>query len=247
MAPAAILEDQKSLLIAFLDISDQYQIYFLDFVLQNTPSGHFGWPKITFDRISNHFRSILNFYFFKFVYKMATGVHFGWLKITSIAFLNISDQYQGYLFLIFFLQTNIPRWRFLDDRKSLSITFLAIWDQCATFILFLFFSQNGCRGPFWMIENHFWSHFSPFQINTQLLFAIIFSKWLPAAILEVRFGPFWMTENQFRSDFSPFQINMQQNGRRRPFWKSDMRQKQQGSSTMCYQWLCHIWSWSVNL
>ena len=32
-----------------------------------------------------------------------------------------------------------------------------------------------------MTENHIWSHFSPFQINTQLWFP--FTKWLPAAIL----------------------------------------------------------------
>ena len=30
--------------------------------------------------------------------------------------------------------------------------------------------QNGGRRPFWMTKNHFRSHFSPFQINTQLLF-----------------------------------------------------------------------------
>ena len=72
------------------------------------PSPHFGWPKITFDRISRHFRSIRNF----------------------------------------------------------------------------FFSQNGCRRPFWMTEKHFRSHFSPFQINTQLLFLL--KKWLPAAILDDR-------------------------------------------------------------
>ena len=36
--------------------------------------GHFGLPKITFDRISRHFRSIrIYFYFFK----MAAGGHFG--------------------------------------------------------------------------------------------------------------------------------------------------------------------------
>ena len=63
----------------------------------------------------------------------------------------------------------------LDDRKSLSIAFLAISDQYKTF-----FVQNGCRRPFWMTENHFRSHFSRFQINTQLFF---FTKWLPAAIL----------------------------------------------------------------
>ena len=69
----------------------------------------------------------------------------------------------------------------MDDRKSLSITFLAILDQYATLI----FSQNGCRRPFWMTENHFRSHFSPFQINTQLLF-VLFTKWLQAAILDDR-------------------------------------------------------------
>ena len=49
---------------------------------------------------------------------------------------------------------------------------------------FLSFSQNSCRQPFWMTENHFRSHFSPFQINTQLFLFILFTKWLPAAILD---------------------------------------------------------------
>ena len=44
---------------------------------------HFGWPKITFDRIYRHFRSIQNFSFFGFFFnKMATIGHFRWLKIT---------------------------------------------------------------------------------------------------------------------------------------------------------------------
>ena len=85
----------------------------------------------------------------------------------------------------------------LDDQRSLSITFLAISDQYATFIFLNFFSKwppaailEFPFGPFWMTENHFRSHFSPFQINTQLLFFLnIFSKWPPAAILEVRFAP----------------------------------------------------------
>ena len=68
----------------------------------------------------------------------------------------------------------------LDDRQSLSISFLAISDQYATFC----FPQNGCRRPCWMTENHFRSHFSPFQINTQLLFFP--TKWLSAAILDDR-------------------------------------------------------------
>ena len=58
-----------------------------------------------------------------------------------------------------------PIWAILDDGKSLSIAFLVISDQYT-----IYFSQNGCRWPFWMTENHFRSHFSPFQINTQLLF-----------------------------------------------------------------------------
>ena len=37
-----------------------------------------------------------------------------------------------------------------------------------------------------MSENHFRSHFSPFQINTQLRFFLNFTKWLPATILDDR-------------------------------------------------------------
>ena len=87
--------------------------------------GHFGWPKITFECISRHFRSIRNFFLFGiFFFKMATGRHLG-----------------------------SPFWAILDDRKSFSIAFLAISDQYTTFFL------------------------------------IFFSKWPPAAILEVRFAP----------------------------------------------------------
>ena len=53
-----------------------------------------------------------------------------------------------------------PFWAILDYRKSLSIAFLAISDQYATFF---------------------------FQYAT--FFLNIFSKWPPAAILEVRFAP----------------------------------------------------------
>ena len=37
-----------------------------------------------------------------------------------------------------------------------------------------------------MTENNFRSHFSPFEINTQLLFFNLFTKCLPAAILDDR-------------------------------------------------------------
>ena len=65
---------------------------------------------------------------------------------------------------------------------------LAISDHYATVILFECFSQNGRRRPFWMTENYFRSHFSPFQINTQLyfIFANCVTNWPPAAILEDR-------------------------------------------------------------
>ena len=99
----------------------------------------------------------------------------------------------------------------------------------ATFFVFLFCSENGCRWPFWMnenhvrslfflnsqngcTENHFWSHFSPFQINMQFFFHkmaicnnfIYFFKW-PSAIL---------------STF--FLIFLAQNGCRRPFWMTEL-------------------------
>ena len=69
--PAAILDVQKSLFIAFLTISDRYHnLYFCDFFLDKMAAGcpkiygisghfrsigHFGCPKFTFDRISGNF------------------------------------------------------------------------------------------------------------------------------------------------------------------------------------------------
>ena len=37
-------------------------LFCLNFFHKMATSGHFGWPKITFDRISRHFRSIRNFF-----------------------------------------------------------------------------------------------------------------------------------------------------------------------------------------
>ena len=126
--PAAILDDRKSLSIAFLVISDQYAtfIFVWFFWHKIAAAGYFGWAKITFDHISRHLRS------------------------------NTQP-----LFLLIF-------------GKSLLIALLAISDQYATFIFLEFFAQNGHRRPFWMTENHFRSHFSPFQINTQLLIFLNF-------------------------------------------------------------------------
>ena len=59
ITPAAILDDRKSLSIAFIAISDQYATFF--FFHKMAASDHFGWPKINFDRISRHFWSIRKF------------------------------------------------------------------------------------------------------------------------------------------------------------------------------------------
>ena len=86
------------------------------------------------------------------------------------------------------------------------------------------------------------NHFLPFQINIIIcIFVIVFTKWLPAAILDVRnsvsiaflaildqYGfiylfylqngsrrTFWMFENYFRLHFWPFQIDQ-------PFWMSEI-------------------------
>ena len=57
------LDARKSLLIAFLAISDQCATFFFDIFFHKLAAGvHFRWPKITFDRISRHFRSIRMFF-----------------------------------------------------------------------------------------------------------------------------------------------------------------------------------------
>ena len=96
------------------------------------------------------------------------GGNFGWPK--NRFWLNFSP-FQINTELWFFFTKWLPA-AILDDRKSLLITFLAISDQYATFF-FIFFSQNGCRRPFWMTENHVRSHFSPIQINMQLFFYLV--------------------------------------------------------------------------
>ena len=170
--------------------------------------GHFGWPKITYDRIYRHFRSILNFVL-DFVHKMAAGGHFGWPKFTFDRISRHFRSIRNFYFVWFFFT------------KCLSVAILEVR-----------------FGPFRMAENHFQSHFSPFKINTQLLFVLIFFhkmaagghfgwpkitfdrisrhfRWIRNFIFfefcfqKVRFGLFLMTENHFRSHLSPFQINTQ--------------------------------------
>ena len=51
--------------------------HFLPFFYKMAAGDHFGCPKITFGRISGHFRSILNFYFCDIFTKWQPGAHFG--------------------------------------------------------------------------------------------------------------------------------------------------------------------------
>ena len=102
--------DQQSILIAFLAISDQYATFNFFDILQNGPRGPFGGPKITFDRISRHFRSIRNFSifinFFEFFFtKWPSVVILDDRKSFSIAFLAISDQHAAFLFFF-----NFTKW-----------------------------------------------------------------------------------------------------------------------------------------
>ena len=54
-----ILDNRKSLWSHFSPFHINTQHFLLIICLQ---IGHFGWPKITFDRISRHFRSIRNYF-----------------------------------------------------------------------------------------------------------------------------------------------------------------------------------------
>ena len=129
----AILDDWKSVLIAFLTISDQYATFiFLDIFSQNG-CGHFGWSKITFDHISHYLGSpTLKFCDF-FLSQNEPKISFYWIFHHFRSIHNF--------FLMFF--NKITPAAILDDRKSLLIPFLAISNQYATLIFFEFFSQNG--------------------------------------------------------------------------------------------------------
>ena len=87
----------------------------------------------------------------------------------------ISGHFRSIRSSFFLIFTKWLRSAILDVRNSLWITFQGISDRYR--IVF--------RRPFWMSENHFGSHFWPFQIDR----------------------PFWMSEIHFRWHFWPFQIH----------------------------------------
>ena len=137
-------------------------------------SGHFGLPKITFDRISRHFRSIRNFFFNLFT-KWLPAAILDDRKSLSIAFLAISDHYATLIFFTKWLPAAI-----LDYGKSLSITFFVISDQYATLI---FFSTKWLSTA---ILDDRKSLLIAFLAISDQYATFFFTKWLPAAIFNDR-------------------------------------------------------------
>ena len=197
--PAPILDVRNSLSIVFLAISDRYTTLFcLEIFDKMAAVGHFGCPKLTFDRISGHFRSIRNFiYFLNFFTKWPPAVILNVRKSLLIAFLAISD-----------------RSAILDVSNSLSIAILAISDR---YRILLFFSAAildvrkslsiAFLGHFWSIGHIGWPKFT---------FNGIFGHFRSIRILIIYLYfwqngrlPFWMFKNNFRSHFLPFQIDTQ--------------------------------------
>ena len=171
-------------------------------------SGHFGWPKITFDRISRHFRSIRNFDFF---YKTAAGGHFGWPKIT---FECISRHFRSirnsFLFIFFskWLLAAILEVRF-GHFGWLKITFDRISRHFRSIHNFYFFLKMAANCNFGWPKITFDRISRHFRSIGNFLFLKNKFKMAAGPNLEVSFGPFWMTKNNFWSHFSPFQINTQ--------------------------------------
>ena len=162
LLPVAILDIRKSVLISFLSISHRYTtLMFFEIFDKMADVGHFGCPKFTFDRISGHFRSICNLKLFLEIFdKMAAGGHFGCPKFT---FYRISGHFRSIGHFGF------PKFTF--DRNS--VHFRSIRNFCFS------------GGHFLMSENHFGSHFWPFQI----------------------YRSSWISEIHFRWHFWPFQIH----------------------------------------
>ena len=196
---ATILDVRNSLLIAFLAISDRSAIldvwmHFLPFQIDRPfwmSKIHFRWHFWPFQ-----IHMELNFWTKWPSAAILDGTTMSiieliwdiWMsdacvkKSLSITILAISDRYRFFFsaaildvrksLSIAFLAISDPS-AILDVQNSLSMAFLAISDPYGTSI---FFGQNGRQWPFWISENNFWSHFWPFQIDTQLFLLKVFDK-----------------------------------------------------------------------
>ena len=206
---------------------------------------HFGYPKITFGRISGHFRSIRNFFLIFFTKWLPSAILDGRNSLW-ITFLAILDQYRFY-FLFFYKMAASGHF------GCSKITFDLIsahFRSIRNFIFFWKFLTKWLPSAILDFRNSLWITF--LAILDQCRFFIFFTKWLPVAILDVRkslsisflsishryatffllkfltmadVGHFWMSEFHFRSHFWPFQICnfncfefVWQKGCRRPFW-----------------------------
>ena len=151
-----------------------------------------GCPKITFDRISDHFRSIRNFRF-KFLTKWPLAAILDVRNSLSLAFLAISYRYETFFLIFDKMATGghfgcpkitfdrIPgHFRSIGHFGCPKFTFDRISGHFRSIYRTFFF-----RRPFCMFENHFRSHVWPFQIDR----------------------PFWVSEIHFRSHFWTFQID----------------------------------------
>ena len=236
------------------------QLYFLEISHKMAAVGHFGCPKCTFDRISGHFRSILNLFFLEIFDKMAAVGHIGCSKFT---FDRISGHFRSIRYLYFFgnFFTKWPpaeitfdcifsHFRSIGHFGCLKFTFDSNSGHLRSIQNFFFsaailMSENHFRShfwqflidrPYWMSKIHFRWHFWPFQIHTDLNYFFKFwTKW----------PQIWMSENNFRSQFLPFQIDTQlfflifgQNGRRRSFWIG--RQCHLSNSSEIFGWIMHV-------
>ena len=134
-------------------------------------------------------RSIASFFFTKWLPAAILDDR----KSLSIAFLDISDQYATRDTRSWLISS---RWELGTSAAFQIIRFVnpsgssnPLSKKAHTFFLIFFFTK-WLTAAIWMTENHFRSHFSQFQINTQLWFLLIsFHKWLPAAILDDRKSP----------------------------------------------------------
>ena len=229
--PSAILDVRNSLWITFLAILDQYRFFLIFyFFYKMAAGGHFGCPKITFDLISGHFRSIHNFNLFWNFWQNGCRQPF-WMS--EFHFRSHFWPFQIDMQLYFFWKF-LTKWltsAILDVRNSSSITF---W-------------PFQIDRPFWISEIHIQSQFWPFQIDTELFFSgghfgclkitldrisghfrLIGHFECPKFTFDGISGhfrsirnfflnfwqnghwrPFWMSANNFRSHFWPFQIDTQ--------------------------------------
>ena len=225
-----------SLSIAFLAISDRYATwnFFLNviFFYKMPAVGHFGCSKITFGRISGHFRPIRNFFLFFlqngcrrpfWMSEIHFGSHFWPFSGCRWPFWMYENHFRSH-FYSFHIDTQL----FINNLESfdkmadvshfecLNFTFDRISGHSRSirnFNFFLNFWQNGWRRPFRMSEIHCRSHFWPFLIDLPF--------WMSEIHFRLHFWPFqiytdlnnlfkfWMSENHFWSHFWPFHIDTQ--------------------------------------